>query len=106
MIFDWMLFLELTLNTIMITNVLSKARCSTPSKNLFFSKSGIFNRSYGSLKQNLHHSSVVHQHSAVPLPVLNFLKTIEDEVFQISNGKMLIITSSWRFFFFNFCSQV
>ena len=64
MIFEWMLFLELT---IVITNVLNKALCSTSSNNLFFSKSGILNRSYGNLKQSLH--SVVHQHSAVPLPV-------------------------------------
>ena len=89
----------------MITNVSSKALCSTPSKNLFFSKSSILNRNYGSSKQNLHHSSVVHQHSAVPLPVLDFLKTIEGELFQISNGKMLIITWNWQFFG-NFCSQV
>ena len=46
-----------------------------------------------------------HQHSAVPLPVLDFLKTTEGEVFQISNLKMLIITQSWRFFR-NFHSQV
>ena len=91
MIFDWMLFLELTLKTALITNVFSKALCSTPSKNLFFSKLGILNRSYGSLKQNLHYSSVVHQHSAVLLPVLDFLKTIEGEVFQISSGKMLLL---------------
>ena len=89
----------------MITNVLSKALCSYPSNNLFFSKLGILNKSYGSLKQNLHQSSLVHQRSAVPLPVLDFFKTIEGEVFQISNGKMMIITSSWRFFG-NFCSQV
>ena len=89
-----------------MTNALSKALCNTPSKNLFFfSKSGILDRSYGSLKQNLHHSSVVHQHSAVRLTVLDFLKTIKGEVSRISNGKMLIITSSWQFFG-NFCSQV
>ena len=46
--------------TIVITNVLNEALCSTSSKDLCFSKSGILNRSYGSLKQNLH--SVVHQH--------------------------------------------
>ena len=33
-----------------------------------------------------------HQHSAVPLLVLYFLKTTEDEVFQITNLKMLVIT--------------
>ena len=36
MIFDWMLFLELTLKAAVITNVLIKALCSTPSKNLLF----------------------------------------------------------------------
>ena len=38
----------------MITNVLNKALSSTSSKGLFFSKSGILNRSYSSLKQHLH----------------------------------------------------
>ena len=52
--------------TIVITKVLSKALCSTSSKNLFFSKSSIRSRSYVSLKQYLH--SVVHQHSTVSLP--------------------------------------
>ena len=33
-----------------------------------------------------------HQRSAVPLLVLDFLKTTEGELFQISNLKMLIIT--------------
>ena len=36
---------------------------------------------------------------------IRFLKTIKAEEFQVSNGKMLIDTSSWRFVR-NFCSQV
>ena len=58
----------------MITDVSNKTFCSTSSKNLFFLKSGILDRSYGSLKQNLH--SVVHQHPVVPLPV-DWCSTLE-----------------------------
>ena len=50
---------------IVITNVVKKALCSTSSKNLFFSKSGIPNRSYGSLKQSLRTPTF-----CGPLPVL------------------------------------
>ena len=57
-----------------ITNVLNKALCSTSSKDNF-SKSSVLDRSYGSLKQNLH--SVVHQHSAVSLPVPAFNVVID-----------------------------
>ena len=65
MIFYWILELTFKDNSDnLITNVLNKALCSTSSKNLFFSKSGILNRRYGSLKKNLH--SVVHQDSAGP----------------------------------------
>ena len=69
MIFDWMLFLELNFKD----NSDHKYFKQIPlqylfTESIFFSKSGIFNRSYrGSLKQNLH--SVVHQYSVVPLPV-------------------------------------
>ena len=40
-----------------------------------------------------------------PFTSIRFLKTIKAEEFQISNGKMLINTSSWRFVG-NFFSQV
>ena len=65
-IFDWMLFLELTFKD--NSDHYCFKQSSTSSKYLFFSKLGILYRSYGSLKQNLH--SVVHQRSAVPLPVI------------------------------------
>ena len=67
MIFDWMLFLELTFKTTVITNVFKQSHLWYLFKESIFLKSAILNRSYGSLKQNLH--SVLHQHSAVALLV-------------------------------------